>query len=395
MTKPSPKILLTKQISFLPLLLCAYFVGTAQDRLITHAEDVVGTANTSTGWMLKRLNAMKGISKSNAASLGKSLAAQVGIFFKSPQLNPPKGFSTKVFLGLDQPMFPEDAVAPSGDIHIEMHYMNRYTRTGVVKVSMDGTEIVFMTNGIRSFLSQRGNFWRDCDKLKIPLFFEQLPITDSTANYIELNFSAVGNNAGEPIRIVKRNNKPLFIPYTRKEYLQYLIARENNAIRNVRQSIKDEQPRIADAKKNASNPANQAVEEALENAVRTMEKQIVDMNADITVKQSRLAHFREILNGFAPAEGTAGVRLDENKKSEEFFGIEQIVPYGRHEGIALYKINPDYFDRSPAAPGAQLIIVYYNIPQASAFVTDPDYLQRKTVDIFNQLDFHGLRESMQ
>lgn len=391
----SEKILTAKQMFFMPLLLCTCYISAAQTGPIVHAEDVVGKTNTSTDWMLKRVYAMKAVSRSKASSLGKSLAAQVGIFFKSPQLNPPKGFSTKVFLGLDQPVFPEDAGLPSGDIHIEMHYMDRYERTGVVKVSMDGTEIVFMTNGIRSFLSQRGNFWQDCNKLKIPNFFEQLPITDSTADYIELNFSAAGNNAGEPIRIVKRNNKPLFIPYTRKEYLQYLIARENSTVSETRQSIKDERQYIGEAKRNATNPALQAVKGALEDGVKTMEQKIVDMNADIGVRQRRLAHFGEILKGFGPAEATAGVRLDEGKKSEEFFGLEQIVPYGRSEGTALYKINPDYFDRSPAAPGAQLIIVYYSTPQASAFVTDPNYLQQKTVDIFNQLDFHGLRESMQ
>jgi len=53
-----------------------------QARMITHAEDVIGPANTSTAWMVKRLYAMKGLSKSNAASLGKSLSAQAGIFFR-------------------------------------------------------------------------------------------------------------------------------------------------------------------------------------------------------------------------------------------------------------------------------------------------------------------------
>lgn len=385
-------ILLSKKIFFISLLLCDFFISTAQVRLITHAKDVVGNVNTSTGWMLKRVSAVKGISKSNASSVGKSLAAQMATFFKSPQLNPPKGFSTKVFLGLEPP---EDAVAPSARLHINMYYMDRYNSTGVVKTSMDGTGLVFLTNGIRSFCSQWGNFWKDCDKLKIPSFFEQVPITDSTADYIELNFSAQGNNAGEPIRIVKRNNKPLFIPYSKKEYLQYLVARENYRINEARQNIKENRQHMEEAKKNASIPANLPIKEALENAVKTMEKQIVDMNAGIVVKQTRLAHYQEVLNGLAPAESAAGVRLDGQKRSEEFFGFEQIVPYGRHEGTALYKINPGYFDRSPGAPCVQLIIVYYDIPHASAFVTAPDYLQRETVDIFNQLDYHALRESMQ
>lgn len=387
--------LLSKKIFLLLWLLCVCFITRAQVNLITHAEDVVGKVNTSTDWMFKRVSAVKGISRTKAVSLNKSLGAQVACFFKTPQLNPPKGFSTVVFLSIDPPASPEEAAAPPARIRVNMYYMNRYTKTGVVKVSMDGTGLVFMTNGIRSFLSQQGNFWEDCNKMKIPLFFEQLPITDSTADYIELNFSLAGNNPGEPIRIIKRNNKPLFIPYTRKEFLQYLVARENYRINETRQTIKDERQRIEEAKKNASSPANQSIKSTLENAVKIMEKQIADMNADIGVKQTRLAHFREIMDGLSPAEAAAGVRLDERKKSEELYGPEQIVPAGRHEGTALYKINPDYFDRSPGASGAQLIIVYYDIPHTSAFATDPDYLQRKTVEVFNQLDYHALKESMQ
>lgn len=387
--------LLTKKIFLLPLLFCGYFITTAQVPLATHAEDVIGKVNTSTDWMLKRLYAMKGVSKATAVSLNKSLGAQVASFFKMPQLNPPKGFSTVVFLGTNPPVSPEEALAPDARVHINMYYMNRYTKTGIIKVSMDGTGLVFITNGIRAFLHQQGNFWEDCNKMKLPLFFEQLPVTDSTADYIELNFSMAGNNPGEPIRIIKRNNKPLFVPYTRKEFLQYLVARENYRINDTRKTIKEVQQRIEEAKRNASNPASQSIKAALENGVTIMEKQIADMNADIMVKQTRLAHYREVQDGMLPVEGAAGVRLDERKKSEELYGLEQVVPVGRYEGTALYKINPGYFDRSPGAPGAQLIIVYYDIPHASAFVTDPDYLQRKTVEIFNQLDYHGLKESMQ
>jgi hypothetical protein len=40
-----------------------------------------------------------------------------------------------------------------------------------------------------------------------------------------------------------------------------------------------------------------------------------------------------------------------------------------------------------------MILVDYDWEKIG-FVQDPDYLQQKTIDIFNQLDYHQLKESM-
>jgi hypothetical protein len=62
----------------------------------------------------------------------------------------------------------------------------------------------------------------------------------------------------------------------------------------------------------------------------------------------------------------------------------------------LYKINAGYYDRSATAPAAQIITVYYDLPNLTVFEkTQLNYLEKKTLDIFNHLDYHALKMSMQ
>jgi hypothetical protein len=94
-------------------------------------------------------------------------------------------------------------------------------------------------------------------------------------------------------------------------------------------------------------------------------------------------------------EANSPLRLDENKKMFDFDPLSRMVPAGTMEGVGLYKINPDYYDRSPGAPGAQLIFVYYEIPNLSAFEkTNLNYLEKNTITIFNEINYHQLKESM-
>ena len=92
---------------------------------------------------------------------------------------------------------------------------------------MDGTSLEIETNTISHFFEKVGNFWEDCSKAKVPEFFEQPPISGSTADYIELDFIKYGYPAIAPnrsFRIIKRNSRPLFIPLSRKEFVEFLIA---------------------------------------------------------------------------------------------------------------------------------------------------------------------------
>ena len=92
-------------------------------------------------------------------------------------------------------------------------------------------------------------------------------------------------------------------------------------------------------------------------------------------------------------EAGAPARLDYNKKSDELFGLEQLVPASDKKGILLTRVNPDYYNYSSDAPAAQLITIYYSWPSVG-YESDPDYVQQAVLDIFRQLDYHALKMSL-
>jgi hypothetical protein len=187
---------------------------------IVYAENAAGkiSGNETTAYF-KRIDAVKNLNKTKAASLKKCLAAQLKIFYSDPLFNPPKGFTARTSFGIDTDPFAKAVSFPPCRFHFDFYYLDKDDKTGGVKVSMDGTSIGMETNAVEHFFSQVGNFWKDCSDAKFPLFFEQLPVTDSTADYIEMDFKNYGFAhiaPNKPFRIIKRSDKPLFIPLSRK-----------------------------------------------------------------------------------------------------------------------------------------------------------------------------------
>jgi hypothetical protein len=95
---------------------------------------------------------------------------------------------------------------------------------------MDGADLNLWINRFDAF-SQAGNYWKACSELKLPLFFEEIPLSDSTSDYISFKF------AGHDIRMVLANNEPFFVPLTRKEFVQFLIARGAQALKDDQEAL--------------------------------------------------------------------------------------------------------------------------------------------------------------
>lgn len=379
---------------FCTLFLPAFVVAQSH-----FAENATGTKDDkAASGMFKRVDMESRLSKAKAASLKKSLSVQLNTFFQMPQLNPPVGFSTRTGFSVLPASLPDANPLATTGIDMGMYYLVKDPQTGAVKVSMDGTSIKFQTNDIGHIVRDQGNFVEDCRKLKISLFFEKFPVVDSTADYLELNFRSYryGHTIPAiPIRIVRSNNKPLFVPYTRKEYLQYLIAKKDYEIKDEEDIIADLKKTMEETKKSLSSPYyNAATKEALSKSIKTQEGQVSQFQARIKSLQDKRQHYQEVMKAMPPGEATAPAWVNEQKMGPEMDYLDMLAAYGRQDGDPLYKVNPDYFDKSAQAPGAQLIIVYYNLPHLSVYEQPRDYLQQKTVDIFNQIDYHRLKESM-
>jgi hypothetical protein len=194
--------------------------------------------------------------------------------------------------------------------------------------------------------------------------------------------------------MVLANNKPFFVPLTRKDFVQFLLARG-------RQGLKDDREGLETFRKSKATIAklmatqNESDKAYSESALKSVDADIAQVQKNIQEQEMENQAFQLLLNTMTAREAAAPARMDYNKKSNSlgFGGLDQLVPVGRREGVMLTKINPDYYNKSPQAPVAQMIMVDYGWPTVG-FAQDPDYLQQKTIDIFNQLDYHALKESM-
>jgi len=332
----------------------------------------------------KFIHGFKAIPDSKAASLAKTATQIQDAICKLPQLNPPTGFDANNGVATYDVELKNKE--PQLKVFCFLRYLENDTHTGKVITSMDGADIYFDINAFDLF-DQIGNYWQECDKIKFPIFFEELPITDSSADYIQTTVK------GRTVRIIK-TNRPLFIPLSRKEFLQFLIARDHLRIKENQRLMNDGKKQIADTKKNISDPLYQSLKSALEQTIPAIEQQIEKLDKEIESLQQKIVHFYGVMNAMSAEEAAAPARLDYNKKSDELFGLEQLVPVDRREGVLLQRINPGYYNYSANAPAAQLITVYYSWP-VIGFAEDPDYVQQTALDIFNQVDYHVLKMSIQ
>ena len=178
-----------------------------------------------------------------------------------------------------------------------------------------------------------------------------------------------------------------------------MIAQRKYEIREDEKSIADLQKSISQTAETLKDPPSYLTEEvkkALADGVTKTEKTIDQIKDDVRVKQQKINEYESMITGMSAEEAASPVRLDENKSIPDFDDSKRLVPPGRMAGVGLYKINPHYYDSSSAASGAQLIFVYYKIPNLSVFEkTEFNYLEKMTMDIFNHIDYHQLKKSMQ
>jgi len=390
-----------KKIIYCQIFLTCSIPGLAQNKTV-HAENAVGKiSGNESASIYKKIDAVNNIDKTKAASLKRNLTAQLKVFYSDPLFNPPKGFDAKTGFSISTDPFKKNVAFPSCAFTFNFHYLDLDSKSGNVKTSMDGTLVGIETNAEDHFFRQVGNFWEPCSNANFPLFFEQLPVTDSTADYIELNFRNYGYAAispNKPFRIIKRNEKPLFVALSRKEFVQFLIAQKKYEIKEDEKTIASLQKEIKESGKTLKDPSpylTETIKKTIADGIKTTEKQISDNQDAIKQNEQKIKKYESMIKAMSVAESESPARIDENKRIPDSDQLERLVNTGRMEGVGLYKINPDYYDRSPGASAAQLIFVYYEIPNLSVFEkTNFNYLEQKTMDIFNGINYRQLKETM-
>jgi hypothetical protein len=343
-----------------------------------------------------RNNVIEGLSKTQAISLKHEIAGQLAIFYKLPQLEPSKGFITHIGITGEGPDQFNKLLSPKASVAIGMSYLEKDNAGEVKNAEISGASIYIKINAINELTTPFAN---DFDKLKLPEFFEAVTFHDSTADYLEMGWNLKNDPyapQNHPLRIIKRNNRPLFIPLSRKEFLQYVIAKKAREIKDQNETIETQQKDLASTKKSINDPSYESVKKILSESVAAKEKNIEEDKEVLKSLENDLSQYQQILNSMSTEEAQSPARIDKDKQMVKFDLLNELVPVERYDGVPLYKINANYFDKSPGAPVTQLISISYSIVY-SALVTESEinYLNRSTIDMYNQLDYHALKESME
>lgn len=386
-----------RKIGFSCVLICMAMNVSAQQPVAYLTTETGTITGNDPAAIYKSIDAARALPSGRAASLKKCLATQLGAIYTDRVMNPPRGFAARTVFYLVKDPVGGTPGFPACVLTTGMYYLVRDPRTGAAKVSMDGTAIGLETNNLHHFLGQVGNFWKECDEVKVPEFFEELPVTDSSADYIQLDFSKYNYphiTPGKPFRIVRGNGRPIFVPLKRKAFLKFLIAQKISEMKACQDNIKDDEKIVVEQGNLYNNPAMSTSRQLIATTIEKEKQYIVDENKKLAQLRLVTADYQKVLGGMTPRERDAPVRLD-YKRYLSADPLDGLLAEGSTEGTALFTVNPDYYDKSEGAPAAQLIVVYYELPSVTIFGPDRlNYLQQATTDLFHRLDYHTLRMSM-
>lgn len=370
---------------FLCFTLLSCILAAAQIK-IEHAEQVKGTVKKELQ-TLKFIHSFKALAEAKASSLANSANKIMDAICRLPQVNTPTGYNAKVNVAASDLTIKDKE--PKLTVYCYLRYLIKDSRYAGIKESMDGADLFLKINAFDIF-HQMGNYWEKCSKLKMPVFFEAPALTDSTPDYIEFHYKGT-----DPIRIVTAGSRPLFVPLARKEFIQFLVADDQLSLKDVNEALKTSREGEETIKKMMATQ-NEKDKAYSASTLKSMDYSIELGQKNITQLQQEIGDCRSLLNTMSPQEANAPVRLDYNKKggASSMGSLQRLAPPGRREGVLLVQLNPGFYDHSPNAPVAQMIMLYYAWPTVG-FAKDPDYLQQAMLDIFKHLDYHQLKESLQ
>ena|GEM_PF-5484351 len=324
------------------------------------------------------------------ATFGKLLDASLA----SDVLAQPIGFDPMIFATISkfQPQLGQKRY--TGTFNIFLFNYIRSNSGSPTKVDEAPAFIKMYLNPADFFTQTAGFFDAYDEKLKIPHPFQGVPVTDSTADYTEYSFKSYPFNSGYDgdfaFRVLSRNDKPIFVPFTRNDYVQYQIAKEQLHIKDNEEKVSDFKSQIIQSQKNLKEPVFKNSQQVIKDGIQSTEGTIRELQAQNAQYQERINHYQNLLSTVPTDEANAVAYVDMESTRYTHSDPPYLVPYGRKEGWPLYIVNPSYYDQTQPPTKTQAIVVTYWYHQQFC----PDFLKERTKQIFERIDYHRLKESM-
>lgn len=255
-------------------------------------------------------------------------------------------------------------------------------KTGKTKpVDEAPATLSIITNDLNKVLFNVDGWWSLCNEAGFPQFFDRFSIVDSTADYMKIK--AGGRN----FCILQVNDKPLFIPLTRKEFLAFLVTRNKHIAASFEQSIAETNKTIGASRAELKKPITEEMKKIHTLIIESSEKGLGTLRGNLASLYEETKQFERDIAGMTPEQAKTGAYIDHNKRGGYY---QQLAAAGRRDGTALYKVNPAYHDKNKSASAAQLIIITYWYHTQFC----PGWLQSYTKNLFAEIDYSRLKQEM-
>ena len=349
----------------------------AQDRALSSLPGTIRNP-TLTG-VLKTAPDLNKLKETDRKTVTNSMDIQFNSLIQTPTMQSFKGMETRIYgYGNVASQFQERT---STLIKAMFYPFTRQYKTGkITPVDEAPATLSIITNNLEKILFNIDGFWDRCNKINFPQFFEKLPISDSTQDYVEVKVK------NWPYRIIQLNDKPIFIPLTRKEFIQFLIEESKQHLDQFKKIVKDSRKRLQEEKETLKQPLNTEMKKLHETILKNTENGLTLWEKNVSEQEQALQKYHNDLLKMTPEDAAEGAFINYEIKGKLY---DQLSPSRQKNGTPLYKVNPLYFNSKISRSAAQVIIVTYW--HSTGNIAAPENIIKYTKNIFNELDYHQLK----
>jgi hypothetical protein len=256
-----------------------------------------------------------------------------------PDFRQPRGFDLRIQLSVNKAAAGEPSSAFTGDAWLAIH---EFIRNGDGKIETNaetGAGVQARVNQLaRLFPDKSGG---ECDEFELPRFFYKIPVKEQGGNFLELE---------DGTRLVT-NGKPLCVPYTKEQYLQFLIRKKEKTKTDQQatlQQFKDMKEKMALQGIDENIRKVEAMIAATDSSLSRLRRQLKDMTATDRQKQAFLYFNADATIGPDAGKDAAGQARDAGRFLE-------LTAEGDPHGQALFTVNTAYFNPMLPKTSIQLI----------------------------------------
>jgi hypothetical protein len=313
-----------------------------------------------------------GIDPASLNEMNSASLKLIGVAENCPDLSRPRGYDLRVQVSVAKPSpycVPlQQALTANNWLAIHEFYKDENGHLAVNGETGAGLHLI--VNELLSLFP--GDFNSECDAFRLPRFFFPgvFGIKESFGEYLLLN---------DGTRVVT-NGKALFIAYSREQYLQFLVKKEEKRLQDLRKALLD----LQGMKERAGNAAPAVAE--------LVDKRITGATQAIAASEQKLTDLHTQLNSLSIEERRAQAYMVFSRNATaQPDRMYSLTTQDDKDGVALFTPNPEYFDAKLSKAAVQLITVTGKVD--TRFVSK--YYEDITLRVLESIDYKALKQLIQ